>query len=240
MRALLCSAAVVGGLVSCAAGAQQPSPGAAGGEMDFSGIYVGARAVVEPAEFAFTPAGQRAFDGYDRLEDLRRTDDCAPESLTAILLSGLIATMEIAQEDAGIGIQLERGDTSRSIDLEGAPPSADQRNTRLGYSLGRWDGTELAVETTRMTAGLMLQNRGYPISDEARIAERYWRNPGERNLQMELLVEDPVNYMQPLTFAREWVWTPDEEVRTWGCIPLGTRDSEPVDIDALRRRLEEP
>ena len=241
MKALLRFAAVVGGLVSCGVLAQVPSRQTASEELDFSGIYVGAprATVVEPDAFPFTAEGQQAFDSYDRLEDLRRYDDCAAESLTAILLSGLIATMQLVQEDGRIVIQLERGDSTRSIDLVGTPPSADQPNTRLGYSLGRWEGTELAIETTRMTAGLMLQNRGYSISDKASITERYWRNPGENDLHMELVVEDPVNYTQPLTFGRVWIWTPDEEVRPWSCVPLGTRDSEPVDIDALRRRLEE-
>ena len=227
-------ASVAGGLVVFAAAPQAP-----GQTADFSGIYAGSRTVVEPEAFAFTAEGQRAFDGYDRLEDLRRYDDCAPESLTAILLSGLIATMEIAPEDDRIVIRFERGDTVRSIDLTGTPPPADEPNTRVGYSTGRWEAGALLVETTRMTAGLMLQNRGYAISDQARITERYWRNPGEGDLQMELVVEDPVNYTEPLTFGREWAWSPEEEVRAWNCIPLGTRDSEPVDIDALRQRLLE-
>ena len=206
---------------------------------DFSGIYVGSRTVVEPNDFAFTAEGQRTFDGYDRLEDLRRYDDCAPESLTAILLSGLIATMEIAPEEGRIVISFERGDTVRSIDLEGAAPSVNQPNTRVGYSAGRWEDGVLIIETTRLTAGLLLQNRGYAISDQARITERYWRNPEENDLQMELVVEDPVNYTEPLTFGREWTWSPEEEVRGWNCIPLGTRDSEPVDIETLRQRLLE-
>ena len=68
--------------------------------------------------------------------------------------------------------------------------------------------------------------------------ERYWREAGESNLQMELSIDDPVNYTGPVDLAREWIWSPDEQIVPWECISLGPRDTEP-DIDALRRLLRD-
>ena len=146
--------------------------------------------------------------------------------------------MQIVQESATIMIRFERGNTTRLVHMDGAPPSADQVHTGLGHSVGRWDGDTLSIETTHMTVGVIFNNRGYPISPAARITERYSREPGGNDLRMELLVEDPMNYTQTFTLRREWVWAPDEQIREWVCIDLGPRDSEP-DLDELTRILEQ-
>ncbi len=76
------------------------------------------------------------------------------------------------------------------------------------------------------------------MSTEGRLTERYWREPGENDLQLEVTVDDPVNYTDTFTLGRPWVWAPHEEVRQWVCIDLGPGDTEP-DIDELTRLLEE-
>ena len=134
-------------------------------------------------------------------------------------------------------IRFEEDDIARFISMDGAPPAEDQPHTRLGYSVGHWIGEVLSIETTHMMDGFI--HRGYPISQEARITERYWREPGENDLQMELLVDDPTNYTETFTLGWVWVWSPDEQIRPWECISLGPRGSEPPDIDELVRMLEE-
>ena len=134
-------------------------------------------------------------------------------------------------------MRLEHGGTVRSIHMDGATPPADQPHIELGYSMGHWAGDVLTIETTHLAGGVVFTSRGYPVSRDARITERYWREAG-KNLQMELLLDDPVNYMQPVKLGREWIWSPDEQIIPWNCISLGPRDSEP-DIDALRRLLRE-
>ena len=136
-------------------------------------------------------------------------------------------------------MRFERGNTIRSIPVHGTAPSLDEPHTDLGYSVGRWVGAVLTIETTHMMDGVIRNNRGYPISREARITERYWREPGEDDLQIELLVDDPENYTEILKLGRVWIWSPNDQVRPWECISLGPRDSAPPDIDALARMLEE-
>ena len=76
------------------------------------------------------------------------------------------------------------------------------------------------------------------MSREARVTERYWRNPGEKDLQLELAVDDPVNYTQTVILGREFVWSADEQIRPWECVSLGQRDTAP-DLDEVTRMLEE-
>ncbi len=242
MRALFFFAIAVGVVSNLTASAQAPGTQTAASGVDFSGVYaavvfVAVAAVFEPDVYPFTVEAERAFNAYDPLVAApNQADDC-----TAVLMPGILWSndpMQIVQEDGKIVMRFERGNTTRSIPMNGAPPSPDQPHTELGYSVGHWAGDVLTIETTHMTADVIRNNRGYPISREARITERYWREPGETDLQMELLVDDPTNYTQTVTLGREWIWSPDEHLQTYECVSLGTRDSEP-DIDELARMLEE-
>ncbi len=89
-----------------------------------------------------------------------------------------------------------------------------------------------------MESGVIFGSDGYPISPDAKLTERYWREPGERDLQVEILVEDPVHYTETVRLGREWVWSPNEQIYPWECFSLGPRDAEP-DIDELVRMLED-
>ena len=239
MRALACFVTVVGLIGHVAVRAQAPTMPVAGSATDFSGIYAGASRIIEPDVYPLTAAAARVQSDYDPLvADPRQHDDCAPESMPAILWSGTLNTMQIVLEDKTIVMRLEHGDTVRSIHMGGTMPPADQPHTELGYSMGRWAGDVLTVETTHLADGFVFTNKGYPVSHEARITERYWREAGEHNLQMELSIDDPVNYTGPVDLAREWIWSPDEQIVPWECVSLGPRDTEP-DIDALRRLLRD-
>ncbi len=239
MRALLCFATVVGVISHVTVRAQVPGTQIAGSDVDFSGVYAGARPIIEPDVYPFTAKGERAHRSYDPLVgDPRQVDDCAPESIPAILWSGTVNNMQIVPEGETILMRFEHGGAVRSIHLDGITPPADQPHTELDYSTGQWAGDVLTVETTHLADGVVFTNRGYPVSREARITERYWREAGEENLQMDLLIVDPVNYQQPVKLTREWIWSPAEQVRPWECTSLGPRDSEP-DIDALRRLLKQ-
>ena len=243
MRALLCFV-VFGGIFSHqTASAQVPGTQTAGSEVDISGIYsasvfIGVASVFEPDVYPFTADAQRAFDAYDPLTAAaNQTDDCAVETMPGLLWSS--NPIQIVHEDEKIVMRFERGNTTRSIRMHGAAPSPHEPHTGLGYSVGHWERAVLTLETTHILDGVIRNNRGYPISREARITERYWREPGENDLQMELLVDDPTNYTETLKLGRVWIWSPNEQVRLWKCISLGPRDSEPPDIDELARMLEE-
>ncbi len=239
MRTLLGFATVISVIGHVTVGAQAPGTQVAASAVDFTGIYAGARTIIEPDVYPFTAKGERAHSAYDPLVgDPRQADDCAPESMPAILWSGTVNTMQIVLEGETIVMRFEHGGTVRSIHMASTTPPTDQPHTELGYSMGQWSGDMLTVETTHLMDGVVFTSRGYPVSREARITERYWREAGENDLQMDLLIDDPVNYMRPVKLAREWIWSPDEQVRPWNCVNLGPRDSEP-DIDELRRLLNQ-
>ena len=235
MRILVGLASVVGVLGHTCSVAQRPLPG--GSNPDFSGVYVGAEQIVQPAAYPLTPAGRNLQNAFDPLEvDPWADDDCAIENFPALLWAGTVSNMEIVQRDRDIEIRYEHSGAVRPIRMDDTPPLNDE-HTPLGYSRGRWDGDVLIIVTTQLAGGIIHNDWGSPVSAEAEITERYSRSAGQ-NLQLELIVQDPANYTEPVTLQREWVFSPDEQIRPWNCVSLGPRDAEP-DIDAIRQLINE-
>jgi len=234
------STAVVGSALAmlfAATLSAQPDP-SAGSLPNFAGTYDGADEIIEPEPYPFTRTGRRAHEAYDSLvDDPRQGDDCAPESMPSVVWAGTISNMRLTQLDDRLEFYYEHGGTLRTVHMNAEPPAAGTPYTPLGYSRGHWEGNVLVIETTHLDSGVIFTLRGYPITRDARLVERYSRRDNG-DLLMELTVHDPVNYTQPITFTRNWVWTPDQEALPWNCVSLGPRDGEP-DIDALRELLKD-
>ena len=79
---------------------------------------------------------------------------------------------------------------------------------------------------------------GHPLSAETRLTERYWREPGTRDLHVELLIDDPVNYTETVRLGRDLVWSTEDEVQPWDCVDFGPKDGE-LDLDELVQMLED-
>lgn len=213
--------------------AQAQSP-----QADFSGVYVSVyvgepETVIVPDAYPFTAEGERAFRDFDpAVDDPRLGNDCAPRRMPALLWSA--DPVEFKHEAGRTVIRFEALDTVRTVFMNGGPPPPGHPRTAHGYSVGRWEGDVLIVETTHMLGGVIVNDMGQPISPDARLTERYWREPGTNDLQVEVLVDDPVNYVEPLRLRRVWVAAPNEEIRPWNCFSL---EEEP-DVDDLARMLE--
>jgi hypothetical protein len=211
---------------------------------DFSGVYAPAPFVSRPEltlsdPVPFTDAARALFAEFDPLVgNPRLEDDCVRETMPAVLWLG--APMEITQSDDRVVLRFERGGVVRSIPFGQALPDEAVEPSELGVSVARWDADVLTIETTGLLGGEVITNQGYRLSAQAHLTERYWREPGEMDLQLEVSIDDPVNYTETFTIARVWVWAPDEQVQEWECIDLGTREGDiDIDIDELARQLEQ-
>jgi hypothetical protein len=87
----------------------------------------------------------------------------------------------------------------RTIWMDGRKlPSPDEVNQLLwyGYSIGRWEGDTLVVETVGQDDRIWIDHFGYPISDEAHLEERYTRS-SHSVLELEMTITDPKYYAVP-------------------------------------------
>jgi len=104
---------------------------------------------------------------------------------------------KIIQTPQAIVILYEANAGVRQIFLDGRPlPTDDPQPWWFGYSTGRWVGDTLVVDTSGFRDGGWLDVNGSPLSDAARVTERFTRvNYG--NMDVEITVDDPKAYTRP-------------------------------------------
>src|SRR5262249_57852017 len=77
-------------------------------------------------------------------------------------------------------------------------PEKDRLSERNGYSTGRWEGSTLVVETTKLDEQV---DQRYAHSEAARIVERYTltEENGQKVLSAEMTLTDPAFYTAPVS-----------------------------------------
>jgi hypothetical protein len=84
------------------------------------------------------------------------------------------------------------------------PPQGEPQPWWYGYSVGRWEGDTLVVETNNVRGAEMgqfdgwLDVNGSPHSNEVKFTERF-RRPTFGKLEIDLTVEDAKAYSKPFT-----------------------------------------
>jgi len=83
----------------------------------------------------------------------------------------------------------------RQIFLDGRPLPTDPEPTFKGYSVGKWEGDTLVVETIGYKEN-WLDGQGRPLTEQARTIERI-RRVNYGNLEVEMTIDDPKAYTKP-------------------------------------------
>lgn len=105
----------------------------------------------------------------------------------------------------------------RQIFTDGrALPPNDAQPWWFGYSMGKWTGDTLVVETRGFRDGGWLDVNGSPLTEAGTMTERFRRvNMG--TLELELTVDDPKAYTRPWTVKVTQRLMPDDELIEFVC-----------------------
>jgi hypothetical protein len=95
-------------------------------------------------------------------------------------------------------------------DMETASP------TYFGYSVGKWDGDTLALDTAGFNERFWFTNGGLPHTEKLALKERISR-PDFGTLKYEVTVEDAGTYTRPWTSSWTLQWIPDQEMEEYFC-----------------------
>ncbi len=117
----------------------------------------------------------------------------------------------------GLVIVMNEPDNSfRQIFTDGRPLPTDPNPSWTGYSSGRWEGDTLVVNTIGLRDRMWLDATGNPITDAARITERFHR-PDFGHLDIEITVDDPKAYTKPWTVTLRQVIKLDTDLLDYVC-----------------------
>jgi len=104
----------------------------------------------------------------------------------------------------------------RQIFTDGRPLPKDPLPWWYGYSIGRWDGDTLVVDTTGFRDDVWLDVQGSPLTGTGKMTERF-RRIDYGHLEIEITVEDPKSYTKPWTVKLNQKIMPDTELIEFIC-----------------------
>jgi hypothetical protein len=155
-----------------------------------------------------------------RIEDLGKgymNVSCVPlgPGYTTIADSTGAEMMKIVQTSSLI-VVLNPDLTHRQIFLDGRALEASPNPSWMGYSVGRWEGDTLVVESNGFNDRTWLDHDGHPHTEALRTTERY-RRRDFGHLDLEVTFSDAKAYARPWTVAVRAELAPDTEMIEWVC-----------------------
>jgi hypothetical protein len=123
--------------------------------------------------------------------------------------------MKIVQTP-GLIVMLNPDLTYRQIFLDGRALESAPNPTWMGYSVGRWEGDTLVVESFGFNDRTWLDHDGHPHTEGLRMTERY-RRRNFGSLELEVTFSDPGAYLRPWTVAVRAELAADTEMIEWVC-----------------------
>jgi hypothetical protein len=160
-----------------------------------------------------------------------------PPGLYRTISYDLLRPWEFYVMDDRVVQTFEWGKHWRTIWTDGRPLPNDNVAGPFwyGYSVGRWEGSTLVVQTNGLDGRQWLDMWGTPITDFARFEER-WTVDADDKLSIVLTVTDPDLYTEswtsdPIRFARQDPVTPNGEV--------SEQIFAPIDEEVFNRRVRD-
>jgi hypothetical protein len=201
-----------------------PAPRAADGKPDLSGLWTkfspkyarNIAADLEPGEIQ--PWARAVVD--ERRENLGKDGmqvRCLPLG-PAYATSGDSTGSEMVRivQTPQLIVMLNPDLTYRQIWMDGRALEKDPNPSWMGYSVGRWDGDALVVESYGFHPGTWLDRDGNAHTDKLRVTERYRRSTFG-TLDVEVTFDDPGAYTRPWTVKVQSQIAPDTEMLEWVC-----------------------
>jgi hypothetical protein len=156
-------------------------------------------------------------------EIVARRGDGKPEALplTYCLPGGLpMSTMlsevsKIVQAPGLTLIMLELGGV-RQIYTDGRKHVPAAAPSWLGYSVGRWEGNTLVVDTVGFNGKSWLDLIGHPQSEAMRLIERY-RRRDFGHMDIDITIDDPTYYTRPFSVKVTHELQADDDILEYFC-----------------------
>lgn len=197
-----------------------PAPRTADGKPDLSGMWqVESSVVVNSLALNVAqdlgpedvqPWAQSIYQ--QRLVDLGKDSPmarCLPRGLPALNSFPAVLTRIVQAPGLIVILYLtEPNDMFRTIFMDGRRLPEAPDPTWLGYSIGRWEGDTLVVDTTGFNDRAWLDFSGHPQTESLRMTERF-RRRDFGHIDYEMTLDDPKVFMRPIPLRMNKVLAPD-------------------------------
>jgi hypothetical protein len=143
------------------------------------------------------------------------TVNCLPDGVPHADL--LPEPFKIIQTPGVIVMLYEVETTFRQIFTDGRKPLVDPSPSWMGYSVGRWEGDTLVINTNGFNSLSWLDARGHGHSEEMLVEERFHRRDFG-HLDVTLTITDPKVFTKPITVKFVEALLPDTDLFEHYCL----------------------
>jgi hypothetical protein len=190
------------------------APRTTDGKPDFTGLWNAPMQIGQPSadpgdvsSWAREVAQRRAEDFFKT----RPTFQCLPSGPETFgQTTGMIVWKRILQTPSLIAV-LNDDLTYRQIFMDGRALEAAPSPSWMGYSVGRWEGDTLLVDSFGFNDRTWLNDRGLPHTEALRMTERYQRQDFG-HMRIDVTFSDPSAYAKPLSFTVNMQLAADTEM----------------------------
>lgn len=203
-----------------------PAPRTAEGKPDFSGIWIATpdsaylmniAADLQPGDVQPWAAQQAT----QRMQSYGKDDPAAigcqpfgPRHIFGTMLSE-VARTKIVQTPALI-VVLHEDLAYRQIFVDGRKLPKVTNPSFMGFSVGRWEGEELVVESEGFNEASWLDFGGHPHTQALHITERY-RRVDFGHIQRRITLTDAKVFTKAITISSDLNLAPDTELLEYVC-----------------------
>jgi hypothetical protein len=198
-----------------------PAPKRADGKPDLSGIWnptpkLRNIAVDLKEDLPMKPEAEALFKlrATGALSHEEPDANCMPQGVPKI--STAPAPWKLLQLPDQIVILYEAFTQYRQIFMDGRTLPVDPNPSWFGYSVGRWDGDTLVVESNGFNGRIWLDQLGHPSTEQMRVTERF-RRKDFGHLDIGVTVDDPGAYTKPWSVTYETTLLVDSELIEFVC-----------------------
>jgi hypothetical protein len=166
-------------------------------------------------ERPLTPAGAELLRQHSQPGVFNPTLNCLPDGVPHGDL--LPEPFKIIHSPGVIVMLYEVETTFRQIFTDGRKLPGDMSPTWQGYSVGRWEGDTLVIETAGFNDRGWLDARGTGHSTELRVEERF-RRRDYGHMDLAITITDPQTFTKPITFSVVEELLPDTDLLEHYCV----------------------
>jgi hypothetical protein len=194
------------------------------GKIDMSGIWIvsgpkylqNLAADLKPGDVPMQPWA--AALTKERMSGVHASEEsdanCLPQGVPKV--NATPVPFKIVQNPDEVIILYEAFGLYRQVFMDGRELPKDPNPSWMGYSVGKWDGDSLVVETSGFNGKTWLDQAGHPASEALVVTERF-RRPNFGQLKIDVTINDPKAYTKPWTITEEMHLLGDTELLEFVC-----------------------
>jgi hypothetical protein len=180
------------------------------GEEPLSQYFINILSDFKPEDAPLRPAAAALFlQRAKAFSNVSPLSHCLPEGMPLVEMAP--APYKIVQTRGVTFMLYERDTTYRQVYTDGRKLPEDPQPSWLGYSVGKWDGDSLVVDSAGFNDRGWLDARGHTHSEALHLTERFHRLDFG-HMVVRLTIDDPQTYTRPFTVLLKQRLVPDSDL----------------------------